>query len=56
MNEYKNIINSNIKENAYEILINNMPKYRELNSIKINLRDKEITSQRTVSAALVLKQ
>lgn len=45
MNEYKDIINSNIKENAYEILINNMPKYRELNSIRINLRDKEITSQ-----------
>ena len=46
MNEYKDIINSNIKESAYEILIKNMPLYRELNSIKINLRDKETTSKR----------
>ncbi len=46
MNEYKDIINSNIKENAYEILIENMPKYRELNSIRINLKDKETTSKR----------
>ena len=46
MNEYKDIINSNIKDNAYEILIKNMPLYRELNSIRINLRDKDITSRR----------
>lgn len=46
MNEYKDIINSNIKEGAYQILIENMPLYRELISININLRDKEITSKR----------
>ena len=46
MNEYKSIINSNIKENAYDILIENMPKYRELNLIKIDLEDKEVTSRR----------
>lgn len=46
MNEYRDIINSNIKDNAYEILIANMPLYRELNSIRINLKDKEVTSKR----------
>lgn len=46
MNEYREIINSTIKENAYEILIDNMPKYRELCAIKIDLKDKEVTAKR----------
>jgi hypothetical protein len=36
MNEYKQIINSNISDRAYDIFINNIDKYRELSSIKID--------------------
>ena len=46
MNEYKEIINSNINDKAYDILINNMPKYRELRSVEINSKDKETTLRR----------
>ena len=46
INEYKDIINSSISENAFNILITNLPKYRELKSIKVNLKDKEVTSKR----------
>ncbi len=46
MNEYKEIINSNINNNAYDILIDNMPKYKELRSLDINEKDKELILKR----------
>ena len=46
MNEYKKIINSNINEKAYDILMNNITKYRELRSIPINQKDKEVCNKR----------
>lgn len=46
MNEYKNIINSNINEKAYDVLMNNITKYRELRSIPINQKDKEVCNKR----------
>lgn len=46
MEEYKNIINHNINDNAYDILINNIDTYRELMSIPVNLNDKETTKRR----------
>lgn len=36
MNEYKNIINSNINDKAYDILINNMETYRTLCMVPID--------------------
>ena len=48
MNEYKNIINSNINEKAYDILISNMPKYKELRSIEYNPKDIESSVKRQI--------
>ena len=46
MNEYKEIINSNINDKAYDLLMINMPIYQMLLNIKVNLDDKKITSKR----------
>ena len=46
MNEYKNIINSNINDKAYDLLIENMHLYQYLNLIEVNLKDKHITDER----------
>lgn len=46
MEEYKNIINSNINDKAYDILIDNMDLYRLLSLVKPDLRDKEKTKFR----------
>lgn len=46
MNEYKDIINSNINNDAYDVLINNMSKYRKLCSIDVDLKDKKTTQKR----------
>ena len=46
MNEYKDIINSNINKNAYDLLIKDIHKYRKLTSIEVNLQDKATTSIR----------
>ena len=46
MEEYKNILNSNINAQAYDIFVNNIDKYRKLQNIKVNLKDEGITSKR----------
>lgn len=46
MNEYKTIINSNINDKAYDLLINNMSLYNKLENIKCKEKDKETTKQR----------
>ena len=46
MDEYKSIINSNINDKAYDLLINNMSLYNELKNIKCDEKDKEVTKQR----------
>ena len=46
MDEYKTIINSNINDKAYDLLINNMSLYNELKNIKCDEKDKEVTKQR----------
>ena len=48
MDEYKNIINSNINDKAYDVLIENMPSYLELQNHKCNLQDKELTKKRRI--------
>lgn len=44
--EYKNIVNSNINENAYDILTSKIDVYRTLNSIPCKPKDPEITKRR----------
>ena len=46
MEEYKNIINSNINKDAYNVLITHMDEYRFLDSIPPNLKNKERTKIR----------
>lgn len=46
MKEYKEVINATLKENAYDILFDNMPKYRELCAIEVDLQDKAATAKR----------
>ncbi len=46
MNEYKDIINSNINKDAYDILINNIDKYRELSSLDERSKDKKVINKR----------
>ncbi|MDY6430993.1 MAG: hypothetical protein SPL00_04305 [Bacilli bacterium] len=46
MTEYKQAINSSINKEAFDILIRDIPKYRELCSIKIDLDNKEVTAKR----------
>ncbi len=48
MDEYKNIINSNINDGAYDILVNNMVKYRELLSLDECSKDKIVLNKRKV--------
>ena len=46
MEEYKNIINSNINKDAYRVLTENMNQYCFLDSIPVNLKNKETTKMR----------
>ena len=46
MDEYENIINSNINNNAYEIIMSNIDYYNYLSAIPVDLRNKETTKMR----------
>lgn len=46
MREYKEIINSNINENAYDIISNNIDKYHELLSLSEFSKEKNIKNRR----------
>lgn len=42
MSEYKNIINSNINDKAYDIIISNIDKYRLLTDIPVNNKTRKV--------------
>jgi len=46
MNEYEAIITANIDENTFALIRDNIEKYRELKSIKIDKKNKETTAKR----------
>lgn len=46
MSEFKNIINSNINDKAYDILMNNMNLYNELCNLKVNSSDETVIQKR----------
>lgn len=46
MNEYKTIINSNINDKAYDLLVDNMETYRQLLKMPVDLKDKVTTKKR----------
>ena len=48
MDEYKNIINSNINDKAYDLLINKMSWYKKLKNLKRNEESKDVTAQRRI--------